>query len=84
MSDSSHATVVPDALRAQIQDDLCRALSEQACTHHPLNPAGKAQVYDVGYAGPSYENMAKADLVCLLTYTVKRICVLVAVSNRMP
>lgn len=55
MSDSSHATVVPDALGAQIQDDLCRALGEQACTHHPLDPAGKASEYDVGHAGQSFE-----------------------------
>ena len=54
MSDSSHATVIPDALCAQIQDDLCCALSEQACTHHPLNPAGNADMYEVGHAGPSF------------------------------
>ncbi len=84
MSDSSHATVVPDALCAQIQDDLCGALSEQACTHHPLNPAGNAHMYDVGYAGQSFENMVKTHLFCLLAGTVRRVCVLVVVSNRLP
>jgi len=72
MSDSSHATVVPDTLRAQIQNDLCRALSEQTCTHHPLNPAGNAQVYCVEHAGPIFETWSK--LTCKLMLLEGYVC----------